>query len=89
MNLPCLAPSEILFDNTAAISMAEQLADNKKNRHMLIRYHHIRVCCSLGFIRLGWVPSNKQLADIFTKPTTTQVFLTLRDALNPAGANRA
>ena len=43
LNLPCQAPSEILFDNTAAISMAEQLADNKKNRHMLIRYHHIRV----------------------------------------------
>jgi hypothetical protein len=87
LNLPCQAPSEILFDNTAAISMAERLADNRKNRHMLIRFHHIRVCCSLGFVRLGWVPSALQQADMFTKPTSTEVFLNLRKRLFPSQDN--
>ena len=87
LNLPCQAPSEVLFDNTAAISMAERLADNRKNRHMLIRFHHIRVCCSLGFVRLGWVPSDLQQADMFTKPTSTEVFLNLRKRLFPSQDN--
>ena len=68
------SPSEVLIDNTAAVSMINKLNDHKRQRHILIRFHFTRTCCAQGLIRITWVPSAEQLADIFTKPVAEYIY---------------
>ena len=55
---------------------------HKRTKHIDVMFHMIREFQSKGEVSLEYVPSRLQLADIFTKPLTPEVFYKLRDALN-------
>ena len=58
----------IMCDNTSAISIVVNHVDHSRTKHTDIRYHFIREHALKGTIVLHYVPTTKQLADIFTKP---------------------
>ena len=48
------------------------------NKHINVKYHYLRHQVAKGFIRLAWVPTAKQEADIFTKALPHDAFIRLR-----------
>ena len=74
-------------DNLSAIAMAESLKFTPQTKHIAIKYHHFcsRVNTSFnksGDIKLKYISTKKQLADIFTKPLDADRFFTLRKMLS-------
>jgi hypothetical protein len=69
-------------DNLSAIPMAGSLKFTLRTKHIAIKYHHFcsRVNTSFnksGDIKLKYISTKKQLADIFTKPVNADSFFTL------------
>ena len=74
-------------DNLSAIAMAESLKFTPRTKHIAIKYHHFcsRVHTSFkksGDIKIKYIFSKKQLADIFTKPLDADSFFTLGKMLS-------
>ncbi|GJZ75382.1 hypothetical protein Tco_0639847, partial [Tanacetum coccineum] len=67
----------IFCDNTSAISISNNLVLHSKTKHIDIRYHFIRDHILKGEIELHFVPTDLQLADIFTKPLAEPSFTIL------------
>ena len=79
----CLTVHE---DNLSTIAMAESIKFTPRTKHIAIKYHHFRSRVQstynpTGDIRIRWVESKKQLADIFTKPLDDPTFFQLRHML--------
>ncbi|KAJ9542522.1 hypothetical protein OSB04_029028 [Centaurea solstitialis] len=58
----------ILCDNSSAIAIANNPVLHSRSKHIDIRYHFIRDHISKGDIELHFIPTEYQLADLFTKP---------------------
>ncbi|GJZ88737.1 hypothetical protein Tco_0660519 [Tanacetum coccineum] len=58
----------IFCDNTSAITISNNQVLYSRTKHIDIRYHFIRDHILKGDIELHFIPTQYQLADIFTKP---------------------
>ncbi|GJX74206.1 retrovirus-related pol polyprotein from transposon TNT 1-94 [Tanacetum coccineum] len=58
----------IFCDNTIAIAISNNPVLHSRTKHIDIRYHFIRDYILKGDIELYFIPTQYQLADIFTKP---------------------
>ena len=67
----------IFCDNTSAIAITENLVQHSRTKHIDIKYHFIREHVMNGTVELHFVQSEKQLADIFTKPLDESTFTRL------------
>ncbi|GJV01624.1 hypothetical protein Tco_1335193 [Tanacetum coccineum] len=67
----------IFCDNTSAIALSNNSVLHSRTKHIDIRYHFIRDHILKGDIELHFVPTDLQLADIFTKPLAEPSFTTL------------
>ena len=64
-----LQPTTIKNDNQGALSLIKNHpVKHSKSKHIDIRYHFIREVYSGGLIVLDYVPSEENIAYIFTKP---------------------
>ncbi|KAJ9557295.1 hypothetical protein OSB04_011909 [Centaurea solstitialis] len=63
-----LSKIPIYCDNTSAIAIANNPVLHPKTKHIEVRYHFIRDHVMNGDIELHFVPTEYQLADLFTKP---------------------
>ena len=52
-----------------------------RSKHIEIRYHFIRDRVLKGAVKLQYIPTYEQLADIFTKPLVKGKFIFFRDKL--------
>jgi hypothetical protein len=73
-------------DNLSAISMAESLKFIPRTKHIEIKYHHFHsrvqtLFNKSGDIKLKYISTKKQLADILTKPVDDDSFFKLRHML--------
>eukprot|EP00253_Pinus_taeda_P013834 PITA_13834 len=66
--ITCTPPISILCDNTSAISISKNLVMHSKTKHIPIKYHFLREQVMEQKIKLEYVPSKEQVADILTKP---------------------
>ena len=71
----------ILCDNESAIKIANNPCQHPRTKHIDIRHHFIRDHIQKGDIVLAHVGTDKQLADIFTKPLDEARFCQLRGEL--------
>ncbi|KAK1365752.1 hypothetical protein POM88_041313 [Heracleum sosnowskyi] len=71
----------IYCDNQSAIAMTGNPVQHSMTKHISIRYHFIREHVMEGEIELHFVPTDQQLADIFTKPLVEAVFTKLVNEL--------
>jgi hypothetical protein len=68
----------LMCDNTCAISVAKNPVFCKKMRHVEKRHHFLRDHVEKGDIEMRYVDTERQLADIFTKPLDSSQFADLR-----------
>ncbi|GKA50391.1 hypothetical protein Tco_0743464 [Tanacetum coccineum] len=64
----------IFCDNTSAIAISNNLVLHSRTKHIDIKYHFIRDHILKGDIELHFIPTQYQLADIFTKPLDEPTF---------------
>jgi hypothetical protein len=58
----------LMCDNTSAIFVAKNLVFHKKMRHVERRHHLLRDHVEKGDVEMSYIDTERQLADIFTKP---------------------
>ena len=58
----------ILCDNTSAINISKNPIQHSRTKHIEIRHHFLRDHSQKGDIVLEYISTDRQLADIFTKP---------------------
>jgi hypothetical protein len=68
----------LMCDNTSAISVAKNSVFQKKMRHVERRHHFLRDHIEKGDIEMRYIDTERQLADIFTKPLDSSQFADLR-----------
>jgi len=74
-------PTIIHQDNQACIALAGNPIYHKRTKHIDIRYHYVRERVENGDVALVHVPSERQLADLLTKPLAKQRLAILRDII--------
>ena len=67
----------IFCDNTSAIAIIENPVQHSRTKHIDIRYHFIMEHVMNDTMELHFAPSEKQLADIFTKSLNESTFTRL------------
>ena len=72
----------LLCDNESAIKIGHNPVQHSRTKHIEVCHHFIRDHVAKGDINLKHVRTEKQLADIFTKPLDEKVFCRLRGELN-------
>ena len=75
-------PGLIKGDNRGAIALTKNTKDHGKVKHIDIQHHYIRKLIQSGAITIEQVPSEDNLADLFTKPLPHDQHHHLLTALN-------
>jgi hypothetical protein len=65
------------IDNQGAIALAILGSQNRRTRHINVRYYYIRDCVKSGIIAPHYTPTSDILADRFTKTLDRLKFATL------------
>lgn len=74
-------PTLVLSDNQPAIAIATDDIHHGRTKHIDIKYHYIKQLVQEKKVKLGYVPSGDQQADILTKPLGATLFSRLRDKI--------
>jgi hypothetical protein len=68
----------LMCDNISSISVAKNPVLHKKMRHVERRHHFLRDHVEKGDIEMRYIDTERQFADIFTKPLDSSQFTDLR-----------
>jgi hypothetical protein len=74
-------PIPIYCDNTSTINISKNPVMHSKTKHIPIKYHFLWEQVAEKNIRVEYVGTKEQVADIFTKPLPREVFEYLRQRL--------
>ena len=64
-------PALLYCDNQSAISLTKDDVFHSKSKHIAIHYHYVKLEVKKQTIMLQYCPTDKMIADIFTKPLST------------------
>jgi hypothetical protein len=67
-------PITINCDNTSAIRISKNLVMHSKTKHIPIKYHFLRDQVTQKVVKIVYVDTKEQIADIFTKPLPMSTF---------------
>ena len=73
--------STVFGDNQSTIAVSKNGVKGERTKHVDVKYHFITETVESGEVKLQWVPTTQQHADIFTKALSAPVFLRLRAEL--------
>ena len=73
--------STVFGDNQSAIAVSENGVKGERTKHVDVKYHFVTETVERGAVKLRWVPTAQQQADIFTKALAAPVFELLRHQL--------
>jgi kynurenine formamidase len=74
LNVKIAKPIIVNIDNVGAIFVAENSSATKHTRHIDARYHFVREYIVDGEIKIIFVMSKKNLADMFTKNVSSEIY---------------
>jgi len=74
-------PIRILEDNIACIHFSDHPGEHRRSKHIDYKYHFVRERVKQGDIQVDSVQSQDNVADLFTKPLTRDLFIKLRGKL--------
>lgn len=73
--------SLVYGDNQSTIAVSQNGVKSDRTKHVDVKYHFITQTVEEGAVKLKWIPTAEQQADIFTKALATPVFERLRQQL--------
>ena len=76
-----LRPTVIYCDNQSCIKLTENLVFHDRSKHIEIRYHYICDCVQRGVVKLEYVTTNEQVADILMKSLPRGKHVYFRDKM--------
>jgi hypothetical protein len=76
-----LEPTVIYCDNQSCIKLSENPVFHDRSKHIEIIYHFIRDRIQKGAVKLQYISTDEQVADILTKPLEKGKFVFFRDKL--------
>ena len=79
--LLCEITPTIQIDNQSAIKFIRNPEFHQRTKHIDVKYAFIREKIENGDVKLDYVPSEYQLADLLTKPLSKVTFQKLRDLI--------
>lgn len=68
-------------DNQSSIKVAKNPVLHKRMKHIDIKHHFIREKIVEGLIKLSYIETSEQVADLLTKPLSGPTFVKLRGYL--------
>ena len=71
----------IYTDSQSALAVARNPVFHARTKHIEVHYHYVRERLSAGEISLAYVPTQDNLADLFTKALPREKFEAFRKAL--------
>ena len=71
----------IFVDNISAIKLVKNPEFHKRTKHMDVRYHFIRERIESGELKVEYLCTENQKADIFTKALPRERFCMLRESV--------
>jgi hypothetical protein len=71
--------STVFEDNRSCVDLIKAPKMNPRTRYIAIKYHHFREHVRSGQIKIEWIDTARQIADIFTKPLSASKFVFLRE----------
>jgi hypothetical protein len=74
MGIQLTFPIKIKVDNVGAIYLANNYSTSQRTKHIDIRTHFVREFIEDGIIKVVFVKSEDNDADIFTKNTSEEIF---------------
>ena len=57
-------------DNQRVIALANNPVHHKRSKHIDVKYHYARLEIQYGIVELTYVPTDNNIADVFTEPVT-------------------
>lgn len=76
-----LSQTNFLTDNKAAVSIAAKDQVHTKSRHIEVKYHHMRDKIKNGAVKITYIGTTEQIADILTKSADRRTLQKLRSRL--------
>ena len=76
MGIEVKLPMIVKVDNTGAIYLANNYTSGQRTKHIDIRVHYVREYIHDGIIKVEFVRTENNDADILTKNTTEEIFKT-------------
>lgn len=74
--------TQLLVDNQSAISMIKNYENSRRSKHIDIKAHFIKDIVNKGMLQVSYVPSESNVADIFTKSLSKPKFTCHVSSLN-------
>ena len=71
----------VYCDNSSAIDISKNHVQHSKTKHIEIMYHFIKDLVERKIMCLEYIPTERQNANIFTKPLDRSKFKTLRQVI--------
>ena len=71
----------IFCDNQSCIKLSENSVFHDRSKHIDMKYHYIRDIVQKGVVKLQYISTDEQVADIFTKPLARVKFAYFRERL--------
>ena len=75
------SPINVYGDNQGAIALVKNPIIHNRSKHIDVRFHFIRDRYISKFVDIIYVPTNQNVADVMTKPTTKNKLLQFRKML--------
>ena len=68
-------PTVVFCDNRSAVAIGnDEAVRSKRARYIDIRFHYARWCARQGLVRFQWIGTKENIADLFTKSVSNDVF---------------
>ena len=81
MKYNVVLPIIVYCDNQSAIRMIENDVDHSRSKHIDIKYNFIKETVKNEIVKFEWVSTKEQVADIFTKGLSKELYEKFRDIL--------
>ena len=81
MHISQAGPTSLFSDNQAVLKLAKNPVFHERTKHVELHCHYIRQLVEDGSIKLLYVPTSEQPADIFTKPLGPDKFVKFRGSI--------
>ena len=56
------------IDNQGEIALANNPIHHQRSKHSDVKYHYVRLEIQNGVLELAYIPTDNNVADVFTKP---------------------